>query len=217
MGYINNDSLNKLNVIKTLSGLNYKCKECILAKSKRHPNHKISGNKPTEYLELIQSDLFGPTQVNSFSNKKYFITFLDKATKWLVAKPLNAKSDTFNAFKEWIKCEERSTGKKLINFKTDNGREYNEATVYCLNNGIIHSKTAPYAHEQAGGAERINLTLLDKIWSLLFIAKLSNEFWAEALEASIYIYNRTPHSSLNFITPFEKRFNKKPLLKGIKI
>ena len=58
MGYINNNSFNKLNIIKTLSGLNYKYKEYILAKSKRHFNHKISGNKPTEYLELIQNNLF---------------------------------------------------------------------------------------------------------------------------------------------------------------
>ena len=217
MGYINNNALNKLAIIKNPSGLNYKCEKCILTKSKRHPNHKSSGEKPLNYLDLVQSDLFGPTQVNSFSNKRYFITFLDKATKWLVAKPLNAKSDTCNVFKEWIKREERSTGTKLKNFKTDNGREYNEVTVYYLDNGIIHSKTAPYAYEQAGGAERINLILLDKIRFLLFTAKLSNEFWAEALDASVFIYNRTPHSSLSLITPYEKRFNKKPLLKGIKI
>ena len=58
IGHINNNSLNKLNIIKTLNSLNYKYKEYILIKSKRHPNHKISGNKPTKYLELIQSDLF---------------------------------------------------------------------------------------------------------------------------------------------------------------
>ena len=52
---------------------------------------------------------------------------------------------------------------------------------------------------------------------MLFIAKLLNEFWAEALEVSIFIYNRTPYLSLNLITPYKKRFSKKPLLKGIKI
>ena len=40
MGYINNNSFNKLNIIKTLNNLNYKYKEYILAKSKRHLNHK---------------------------------------------------------------------------------------------------------------------------------------------------------------------------------
>ena len=39
----------------------------------------------------------------------------------------------------------------------------------------------------------------------------------KALKANIYIYNRILYLSLNFLTPFKKRFNEKPVLKGVKI
>ncbi len=50
-------------------------------------------------------------------------------------------------------------------------------------------KTASYAHKQAGAAKRINLTLLNKIRALLFTAKFPIKFWAEALNAVVYLYN----------------------------
>ena len=35
--------------------------------------------------------------------------------------------------------------------------------------------------------------------------------------ASVYIYNCTPHSALNYKTPFEAKNNRKPILSNIKI
>ena len=57
------------------------CDECILAKATKHVNHHISENKSSEYLQLVQSDLFGSVQMTSYGNKRYFITFLDHYTK----------------------------------------------------------------------------------------------------------------------------------------
>lgn len=42
-------------------------------------------------------------------------------------------------------------------------------------------------------------------------------YWQEAVESSVYIYNLTPHSQLEFISPFEKLYNKKPNTKNIKV
>ena len=38
-----------------------------------------------------------------------------------------------------------------------------------------------------------------------------------ALETAVYIYNITPHTNLNFISPYEKVNNRKPVTKNIKI
>ena len=43
------------------------------------------------------------------------------------------------------------------------------------------------------------------------------EFWGEALEAAIYLYNRTPHSQLGFKTPFEAKYKIKPNISHIRI
>ena len=68
------------------------CEECIVAKATVKVNHSVSINKRTEYLQLVQSDLFDSTQELSFSNKKYFITFLDSYSKWLEVETLSSKT-----------------------------------------------------------------------------------------------------------------------------
>ncbi len=166
---------------------------------------------------MVQSDLFKPTQVTSYSNKRYFITFLDKFSKWLEVESLSFKNDAFKAFERYLIKEERNSSKKLKTLRTDNRTELLKIHDLCSKKGIKSEKTAPYAHKQAGAAERINLTLLNKIRALLFIAKLSIKFWAEALNAVVYLYNRTPHASLNYKYPYEMKYGKKPNLENIKI
>ena len=218
MGHIGVTALNKTlskNMIKIDS---ITCQECILAKATKHINHDFKHEKrDLQYLELVRSDLFGPVQVLSFGKKRYFITFLDEAYKWLEVELLSQKSDAKMAFCKYYKQEERQSGRKLKIFRTDNGTEFFDITKVCIENGIHHQKTGVYAHEQAAGGERINLTLLNKIRAMLFLAKLDKRFWAEALLAAVYLYNRTPHTSVNYKSPYELKFGHKPNLKHIKI
>ncbi len=176
MNHINEKSLRELNIRKLNNSNKFICEPCILAKAKKHINHNISSNKCTKYLELVQSDLFKPTQVANFSNKRYFITFLDKFSKWLEVECLSFKNNAFKAFERYLIKEERNSSKKLKTLRTDNGTEFFEIHNLCSKKGIKSEKTAPYAHKQAGTAERINLTLLNKIRALLLTAKLSIKF-----------------------------------------
>ena len=41
--------------------------------------------------------------------------------------------------------------------------------------------------------------------------------WGEALLASVYLYNRTPHSSINYKTPYELKNKEKPNISNIKV
>ena len=72
----------------------------------------------------MQSDLFDSVQVPSYSNKRYFITFIDKYSKWLEIKALTNKNNAFNAFQTYILKEERLMNIKLKNFRSDNGIKY---------------------------------------------------------------------------------------------
>ena len=98
-----------------------------------------------------------------------------------------------------------------------NALEFNKIKEIYIKNGIIFQNIASYTHEQARSIERINLTLLNKIRSMLFTAKLQKEFWPLTLEATVYLYNRTPHTSLGFKTPFEVKYRVKPKINYIKI
>ena len=52
---------------------------------------------------------------------------------------------------------------------------------------------------------------------MLYTTNLNNKFQAMALEAAVYIYNKTPHNSLNFKTSYEIKYSKLPKLDHIKI
>ena len=127
------------------------------------------------------------------------------------------KNDALQAFQTFYAREQNLSDKRIKFLRTDNGTEYFAISNFCKEKGISHQTTAPYAKEQAGAGERINLTLLNKIRAMLFTAKLNKKFWAEALLAAVYIYNRTPHSAINYKTPYELKFNKKSTLQNIRV
>lgn len=57
------------------------CHHCLYGKQKRVNFLKIGREKSTSPLELVYSDVFGPTEVTSLGGANYFITFLDDCTR----------------------------------------------------------------------------------------------------------------------------------------
>ena len=104
-------------------------------------------------------------------------------------------------------------------FKSDNAAELtsNKLENLLKESGVKHELSSPYNPEQNGLIERPNRTLLNKVRALLIGAGLPKYFWGEALEAAVYLYNRTPHSSLNNKSPYEIRYNKPPNLDNIRV
>ena len=218
MGHIGVTALNKTlskNMIKIDS---ITCQECILAKATKHINHDFKHEKrDLQYLELVRSDLFGSIQVFSFGKKRYFIIFLNEAYKWLKVELLSQKSNAKMVFCKYYKQEKRQFERKLKIFRIDNGTEFFDIIKVCIENDIHHQKIDVYAHEQVADKKRINLTLLNKIRVMLFLIKLNKRFWAEALLAAVYLYNRTFYISVNYKFSYKLKFGHKPNLKHIKI
>ena len=73
-----------------------------------------------------------------------------------------------------------------------------------------------YIKELNGAIERINRTILNKVRCLLNTANLPNYMWGEAVIIATYLYNRTPHSVINYKTPYKLRYNKIPDITYIK-
>lgn len=83
--------------------------------------------------------------------------------------------------------------------------------------GIRHELTVGYAPEQNGNAERMNRTIIEKARSMLFDAKLSKKYWAEAISTAAYLINRTPTRADKGKTPEEVWTGKTPNLKYLRI
>lgn len=195
------------------------CKICLLSKHDRQIyRESINPRKNYDILERIHSDLGGPLPI-TFDGKRYYITFLDKESRFLWLKLLKQKADAYKAFKEFrVTVENNNSKHRIRELFTDNGKEYiNKQFASELTKlGITKLNTPPYTKEPNGLAERINLTLMNKVRALLLGSNSPNYMWGEALIAAVYIYNRTPHSSLNKRSPYEIYYGYKPNIYTIK-
>ena len=195
------------------------CPICQHSKSRKIIN-KVSRNiKEFKVLDRIYSDIGGPI-AKSYDNYRYYITFLDRASKYLAVTLLKTKDEAhhaFNNFKALVE-NQNGNGKRIKELFTDQGTEYtNKRFQISLNEyGIIHSVTPAHTQEPRGAIERINLTLLNKVRTLLLTSKAPTYLWGEALLTAVYLYNRTPHSSLGFKTPYELYHGIKPSYNNIK-
>ena len=226
LGHIGETALNYLpKAVKELPkeaestmSLNTKeCEICLKSKFKATISREAS-TKKEHFLDLITADLCGPIPIG-LGGYRYFLSLLEASSRWIESYPLRSKEEVYSKLKEYIRVIENNSNRKIKVLKTDNGTEFINKRVKELltTSGIEHQLSAPYTPEQNGLIERTNLTLLNKIRSLINESNLSKELWPDALKASVYLYNRTPHSFLEYITPYEKRFNKKPDISYIKI
>jgi Integrase core domain/GAG-pre-integrase domain len=223
MGHIGSKALkelpNAVKGVKTILKVEEKdCDICIQSKITAKISRKSSSGSTT-YLGLVYSDIGGPYTPKTLGGNKYYVTFLDSATKWAEIRLIKSKDEVYNCFLEYLALEERESRELLKRLHSDNGLEYKNKEFQALfaKKGIKATFSAPYAHEQNGAAEILNRTLITKVRSLLINAKLPKYLWGEALNAAVYLYNRTPHTAIDYKTPYEAKYGKKPDLSHIKI
>ena len=125
---------------------------------------------------------------------------------------LHFEDEVFQRFCEWKALVEKTSGRKIKTFRTDNGGEYTstEFTSYLTREGIRHERTLPYTPQQNGVSERLNRTLVECVRTMLADSKLPHRFWAEALSTTVYLRNRSPTKALEGTTPFEAWNGSKP-------
>lgn len=64
-----------------LSGLKsidmYLCESCVFGKQKKVSFTKINKSLKDEKLNLVHTDVWGPSPINSLCGSQYFVTFID--------------------------------------------------------------------------------------------------------------------------------------------
>ena len=176
------------------------CEECILGKQKR-VNFQTSGRTPRkEKLELVHSDIWGPTTTVSIGGKHYFVTFIDDHSRKVWVYFLKKKSEMFEAFRRWKAMVENETALRVKKLRTDNGGEYEDTRFkkFCYEHGIRMERTVPGTPQHNGVAERMNRTLTERARSIRTQSGLQKQFWAEAVNTIAYLINRGPSVPLEY-------------------
>jgi transposase InsO family protein len=197
----------------------YLCEECVIAKQHRKSFPKESTWRANQVLQLVHSDIYGPMNPTSNSNKMYFITFTDDFSRKTWVYFLAEKSEAIEAFKRFKARVEKETEKDIQCLRTNRGGEYtsNEFANMCESNGIKRQLTAAYIPHQNGVSERRNRTIMNMVRSLLASKNMPKTFWPEAVNWSVHILNRSPTFSVKNMTPKEAWSGHKPAVDHFRI
>ena len=94
-----------------------KCKTCMLTKITKKPFQGVK--RETELLELIHSDLCDLHATPSLGNKKYFVTFIDDASRFCYVYLLHTKDEALDKFKVFKTEVELQLVSRIKRFRTD--------------------------------------------------------------------------------------------------
>ena len=127
--------------------------------------------------------------------------------------------EVLGIFKGFKGLVEKHSGKLILRFRCDNGRgEYDNLLFqeYLLSQGITYEPSAPYTQHQNGVSERIIRTIMERARTILLESHLEDRFWAEAVNTSVYLHNRSPTRALKGTTPYEAWHGSKPSLEHLR-
>nr|GEV73785.1 zinc finger, CCHC-type [Tanacetum cinerariifolium] len=120
-----------------------KCKTCMLTKITKKPFQTIK--RKTKVLELIYSDLYDLHATISLWNKKYFVTFIDDASRFCYVYLLHLKDEALDKFKVFKTEVELQQGSLIKRFRTDRG--------FAINS-IIESRDAIFDENRFSSVSR---------------------------------------------------------------
>ena len=196
-----------------------KCIPCLIGKSPQAP-YSHNAKRAASIGDLVHIDTCGPFPTLTPKKEAYFTIFLDDASNYGVTTLLSNKNDAFPAWKRVEASWELVSGNKIKSVRLDGAKEFTQGAFskHLLSRGITMQVTAPYAHAQAGKAERYVRTIEDGIQTLLADAKLPPSFWGDAALTTQYLRNRLPTSTLPLnTTPYELMHGAKPDLSHLRV
>src|SRR3954468_23155334 len=130
LGHISERGLQLLQKKGALSGIKScklnLCEFCILGRQRR-VSFSTSEHRSKGLLDLIHTDVWGPSPVESVGGAKYFVTFIDDFSQKVWTFFLKHKSKVFQKFKEWKIMVEKQRGQKVKALRSDNGGEFTSA------------------------------------------------------------------------------------------
>ena len=221
LGHINEKRIKKLHKSGLLGKFDLEsidtCESCLRGKMTKAPFSK-RGERSSDLLGLIHTDVCGPMSTCARNGCSNFITFTDDFSRYGYLYLMRHKSESFERFKEFKAEVENQLNKSIKALRSDRGGEYLslEFIAYLKECGIVSQLTPPGTPQWNGVSERRNRTLLDMVRSMMSNATLPKSFWGHALETAARTINMVPSKSVEK-TPYELWFGKAPNMSYLKI
>lgn len=197
-----------------------KCLICAKAKMTRKSFTDTRENA-RHPCEIIHTDLisYSPPAIRTSDN--YLLTVVDNYTRYLQVYPLKSKTEVSSYLDKALNNLQTMFYPQypFRYLQSDNGTEFinSEIETILKKFGMQSRLSEPYEHEHNGLIERVNRTVEERVRALLFNSGFPSSYWGLAAQCASYLYNRTPHATLGFITPYEKVHSSPPDVSNIRI
>ena len=193
------------------------CPDCQIGKMPTR-SFPPSEKRETKPLSMVHCDLV-EFPVESYYWHKYCLTIIDNYSGYGTICLLRLKSDTAHAFQTWITWAEKQMSHPLLRVHSDRGGEFlaNTFCTFLRSKGVEHQLSVTDHLQQNGCAEQFNRTLLEKEETMRHTSCLPKNLWNFALDTAVHVYNRTPMQCLDWKTPVELVFNKKPDISYLRV
>jgi transposase InsO family protein len=159
----------------------------------------------TKPLEIVHTDLCGPTRMKVLNGEQYFVLLVDDYTRMIAVLFLRKKSEEFKHFKIYKEMVETEMDLKIKCLRSDNGGEFTskEFMVFCGEHRIKRQFSAARTPQQNGVFERKNITIHEMDRTMFKDSKLSDIFWEQEVHTVVDILNRGMLRSNNDKTPYK--------------
>jgi hypothetical protein len=87
--------------ISLIDDADFECQECIKGKMHRDKIPKMTTRKASKVGDVIHTDVWGPSQIESINGSRYFATFTDEYIRYTTVIGLQKKSDVCQAFVDY--------------------------------------------------------------------------------------------------------------------
>jgi len=197
------------------------CEVCAVSKLTRKSFDK-DRESATRVGQILHADLVGQIKPKSFHTKKeYILVVMDDYSRFLQTFVLKSKNETARMLDEaFCVIQSRYPGVgQFEKLRCDKGGEFDSGQTdeVLKKYGARKEQSETDVHEHNGSAERVIRTLEQKIRALLFESGFPAYFWEQLADTATWLYNRTPHFALDFLTPYEIFYNQPPDVSNIRV
>ncbi|KAL4280602.1 hypothetical protein GQ457_03G017070 [Hibiscus cannabinus] len=128
------------------------CESCLLEKMTKAP-FSGKGERASDLLGLIHSDVCGPMNTQARGGYQYFITFTDDFSRYGYIYLMRHKSEALEKFKEFKNEVQNQHGKSIKALRSDRGGEYlsQDFDKLLKECGIVSQLTPPGTPQWNGG------------------------------------------------------------------
>ena len=149
--HLNHNNVRKLHSQQLVNGMVLKsatlpdpvCEPCIAGKQHRSNVSRLATHRSSKLLQLVHSDVHGPLPVRSRNHYRYWISFIDDATRFWAILPLKDKAGAFAAFKQFKAYAENQLDCKLKALRDDKGGEYMSGAFESFCSAHCEGRTTP--------------------------------------------------------------------------